>query len=368
MSVDISNNYCISEIDEIRNNRELIKQLTFQVSHGDDLKPDLEQDTKVHSEINSNSNKNEKNNTWDERCLGCGKNSLRHVGGYITCIHCNLINNSIIDYGQEWRYYGTNDNKSYDPTRCGMPTNNLLPKSSMGSVIGANWNESYKMKTIRNIHCWSIDYRESSLIKNFDIITTMARNSGIPSCIIEEAKILYSMVSKDKITRGVNKTATQAASVQCACKIKGFPRNSDEMAEMFGISKKAMRKAAKDFEEIWNAIKDTTSHGKNINLYPSSSIHYIHRFCSNLNLSDDVYQVCRDICEIVEKEKILSTHIPLSRAAGCIYLVAFMFSLNISKEDIFKSCGVSEVTTNKCFQKLHKHLNAIIPDYLKDCL
>jgi len=363
MSVDIETIPCI---EEIANNHQLIKQLTLQINGENNLKSDSS--SNLDHRVNEEKSFNKENSFDEEKCSECGMDALLPMDGYLTCTKCNMINEPIIDYGQEWRYYGSNDNKSSDPTRCGMPTNSLLPKSSMGSVIGPNWKESYKMKTIRNIHSWAIDYRESSLIKNFDIITTIAINSGIPLCIIEEAKILYSMVSKYKITRGVNKTATQAASVQCACKIKGYPRNSDEMAEMFGISKKAMRKAAKDFEEIWNSIKVSYNIGTNVNLYPSSSVHYIHRFCSNLNLSDDVYNVCKDICEIVEKENILSTHIPLSRSAGCIYLVAYIFGLNISKEDIFKSCGVSEVTTNKCFQKLYKHLNEIIPDYLKDCL
>ena len=43
----------------------------------------------------------------------------------------------------------------------------------------------------------------------------------------------------------------QAACVQWACKMKGYPRDSSEMAKMFGIDKKDMRKAAKQFEEIW---------------------------------------------------------------------------------------------------------------------
>ena len=32
----------------------------------------------------------------------------------------------VIDDGAEWRFYGVDDNRSEDPTRCGMPTNNTF--------------------------------------------------------------------------------------------------------------------------------------------------------------------------------------------------------------------------------------------------
>ena len=45
----------------------------------------------------------------------------------IECTDCGLVNDNIIDYSQEWRYYGSNDNKrSSDPNRCGMPLNPLF--------------------------------------------------------------------------------------------------------------------------------------------------------------------------------------------------------------------------------------------------
>jgi len=304
-----------------------------------------------------------------ERCKLCHSDSVKESNGLLVCEKCSSVNGNIIEYGQEWRYYGPNDNKTSDPTRCGMPTNSLLPNSSLGSVISTKYNESYKMRKIRNVHMWnSSDYQENSLIKSFTNISILAKNSGISSCIIEEAKFMYKEVSKCQITRGENKTATQAASVQLACKIKGYPRNSDEIAEIFKVSKRAMRKAAKSFEEIWNAINHNKICSEDNSIYPSLSTHYVHRFCSKLNMSEEIYQICKDVCEIVEEEGILSTHIPLSRAAGCIYLVCYICELDVTKQDIFKFCNVSEVTTNKCFQKLYKHYHELIPQYILDCL
>ena len=46
------------------------------------------------------------------------------------CHKCGNIKDVTLDYNAEWRYYGNEDSKMSDPTRCGLPTNELLPESS----------------------------------------------------------------------------------------------------------------------------------------------------------------------------------------------------------------------------------------------
>ena len=54
--------------------------------------------------------------------------------GMIKCKVCSdIISN--ISTSPEWRFYGNNDSKGTDPTRCGMPVNTLLPESSVGSSV-----------------------------------------------------------------------------------------------------------------------------------------------------------------------------------------------------------------------------------------
>ena len=71
-----------------------------------------------------------------ETCQYCHKSDMIHNNdGLIVCKNCGATSDKIIDQSAEWRYYGYNDNKNSDPTRCGLPINNLLPQSSMTSVI-----------------------------------------------------------------------------------------------------------------------------------------------------------------------------------------------------------------------------------------
>ena len=61
-------------------------------------------------------------------CCNDKNNFIKH-DGITTCNVCNSILSNISD-SPEWRFYGSSDTKSTDPTRCGMPNNILLPESS----------------------------------------------------------------------------------------------------------------------------------------------------------------------------------------------------------------------------------------------
>ena len=53
---------------------------------------------------------------------------------FLTCSNkkCGIIYKDTLDQAAEWRYYGADDSKSVNPTRCGMPINPLLESPHMG--------------------------------------------------------------------------------------------------------------------------------------------------------------------------------------------------------------------------------------------
>ena len=78
-----------------------------------------------------------------ELCTNCDGKNLEHFENENVCKDCGTILDGIIDFNAEWRYYGSDDSKFSDPTRCGLPTNELLPQSSLGSTVGFKAGESY---------------------------------------------------------------------------------------------------------------------------------------------------------------------------------------------------------------------------------
>lgn len=292
----------------------------------------------------------------NDMCPSCKTSSIITKGGYKVCTSCGTTLDGVIDDGQEWRFYGAEDTKSSDPTRCGLPTNNLLPISSLGSTVSYCYSESYKMKKIRNFHKWNaMPYNEKVLYDSFATISLRAANAGIPQCIIEEAKNIYSKIYRVSISRDTNKLAIQASCVMAACQMKKVPRNCQEIAKIFQISLSKMRKGAKKFEEIWKMIENQDHTRDKLNLHSSNPIDYLHRFCSKLDLSDEIYEVCVEVCKVSEEENVMGSHISTSRAAGIIYFVTSHCGINVTRDDIFYACGVSQVTTGKCFNKLNDY-------------
>ena len=325
---------------------------------------------KIKVDINLKINKTNspiKNDFKDivNNCKECNSNNLVEKYGYYVCTDCGLENEIIIDCKQEWRYYGPDDNKITDPSRCGMPTNELLPQSSIGSVIGYGNNESYMMRRMRNMQYWNtIPYRESSLLESFNNITVLSQNAGISSCIIEEAKYMYKKVTDLKTSRRVKKESMKAASVYLACKIKGVSRSCKEIASIFNIDNiKVINKSIKVFEEIWNSIENNisdeerfiNSNNASDNVKTYDSIDYLHRYCSKFKINDIVFDICKRVLLFIEENKILETHNPISRISTCFYYVSEKLKIDLDKETIINVCKISDVTINKCYTKLIRY-------------
>lgn len=309
----------------------------------------------------------ESNDLVLNKCSDCCSNNLVEQYGKYICRNCGLANGKVIDFKQEWRYYGSEDNKSNDPSRCGIPTNELLPNSSIGSVIGFGNKESNMMRRIRNMQYWNtIPYRETSLLESFTNISVLSQNAGISSCIIDDAKYMYKKVSELKSSRRTKKEAMKAASIFLACKHKGVPRTAKEIAKIFNIDNiKVMNKTIKSFEEIWNSVKDIDDKNKRDDTEVVNtparyeSLQYLHRYCSNLEINDMVYDMCYTLISYIEEKKILDTHNPLSRIAATLYYIIDKYKINIDKDKIISTCDVSDVTINKCCNKLVKYENEI---------
>ena len=123
-----------------------------------------------------------------------------------------------------------------------------------------------------------------------------------------------------------------------------------------------MTRGCKNFDNIMNYNKHKTLDAS------SNSVDFIRRFCSHLNLSESIYQVCKHVCEKAEEHNLVSKCIPPSIAAGSIYLVCSLFNINITKRDISDKCKISEVTISKCYKELLKYHKHLLPAEVADKL
>ena len=262
--------------------------------------------------------------------------------GNYCCSGCNTVVGRHIDPGAEWRFYGFDDNKSTDPTRCGMPTSELLPDSSLGSRIGYVPNETYEVRMMRRYHMWnSMTYRERSLYSIFDTLTMKAVNHGISKSIVEEAKMLYKQVSEARISRGENRSGLIASSIFISCKNNKVPRSHKEIAKIFDLKATTMSRGCKKFSEIMK-----------LNMDASTADDFISRFCSKLGLDGEKKDACRHVIKQADELSVVSENTPPSVAAGAIYLCNAVFGWELCKKSLAEACDISQVTINKVYKKM----------------
>jgi transcription initiation factor TFIIB len=290
--------------------------------------------------------------------------------GFLTCTNntCGIIYKDILDQTAEWRYYGADDNQNSDPTRCGMPINPLLEESSYGCKVLYSSGMSYEMRKIKRYTEWqSIPYKEKSQYDDFQFITTMSQNAGIPKMIIDDAVKYYKKISEFELSfRGDNRDGLLAASIYISCRINNFPRTAKEIANIFHLDIKSATKGCKNAITIINNIEKDLCNKDKTNFSKTKPESYIDRFCSKLNINNELTKLAKFIAMKIERENIMPENTPHSIAAGIIYLIVQIFKLNICKKDIKNISEISEVTINKCFKKLELIKDNLLPKVILD--
>lgn len=302
-------------------------------------------------------------------CNMCNSVLIIMDDGFPTCTNksCSVIYKNTLDYSPEWRFYGADDKNTNDPTRCGNPINPLLVESSYGCKVLCNTSSSYEMKKIRKWTEWqSMPHKEKSLYDEFQFITIMAQNSGIPKIFIDYAMTIHKDISEQKMFRGLNRDGIKAASIYISCRLNGCPRTSHEIAEIFKLDKTSATNGCSMAVNILHNIERNVEPSQQINLGATTPSSFVDRFCSRLNMNNELTLLSKFIAKKVESQNIILDNTPHSIAAGIIYFVSQNCNLNISKNDIKQICGVSEVTINKCFKKMENIKAGLIPICILD--
>jgi transcription initiation factor TFIIB len=278
----------------------------------------------------------------DESICVCGSNEYIIDESLYICKECATVLDRTIDCSAEWRYYGGGDTKEADPSRCGMPTNSLLPKSSLGSMISGFRSDNRDIRRIRMFQIWnSMPYQERTLLNVFDKIAINTAAYGISSKVLGDAKVLYKQASVKKISRGENKEGLIASCIYHACIINGVPRSTKEISKMFNINPMVLTKGNTRFQTLMQ-----------LNVKCVYAENYISRFGSILGMSRDEIEECSRLAKYLEDEEIISDNSATSSAAGIIHYYICNRNKEITKKNIGIVCGVSEVTITKCVKRI----------------
>lgn len=352
-------------------------------------------------------------------CEACATALIPH-DGYMVCRDCGLCQSRDIDTSQEWR--NLDDNKNGDPSRVSLPNNTLMPETSVGTMVAyGNGKKAPFAHIIRTMNNWSmLSYKDSTILKRFKHITTVCKNANVLDSVIEEIKIVYYKISQVKAARRNKLQALMAVSVIIGHKIAGYERDYKEVADMFDIDLKVLRSMIKEYEFIWKELQDIENEEqaalvqqsindelKEINSESAVIIHKtpnipmvekpmsiddlvkndtatepvidkddelfkerqeidngkLKKYVLKSGISSLYYDKFYLLNDWIAERYILAQHIPKSRYACLIFLISELYALNVDKHKIINLCETSNVTINKCYNKLTPYLPQII-DFL----
>ena len=297
-------------------------------------------------------------------CMYCDAVMAIMDEGFPTCmnVECGAINKEALDYSPEWRFYGSDDKNPNDPTRCGNPVNPLLVESSFGCRVMSTVRSSFEMKKIRKWTEWqSMPHREKSLYDEFQFITIMAQNAGIPRIFIDDAMTIHKDISEQKMFRGINRDGIKAASIYLSCRLNECPRTAHEIADIFKLEKASATTGCSMAVNILHNIERNVEPSKQTELGMTTPSVFIERYASRLGMSREMTMLSMFVSKKVETQNIITDNTPHSIAAGILFFVSHVCNQRISKADVRTACGVSEVTVNKCFKKLDSVRAQLIP-------
>jgi transcription initiation factor TFIIIB Brf1 subunit/transcription initiation factor TFIIB len=315
-----------------------------------------ESDDEKSLKSNEKSNESSLNSNEIDFCYNCNSNDIYidNSNGVILCRDCGCEISLIIDEKLETRFFGGDDKKSVDNSRCGGPINEHFPKASLHTTISGNVGRKLKL-----FSKWqSMDYDERKILNSFNIIDKKVDKMQVNECIKDQAKIMFKKFGNDDGRRGTCKESYIAASVLLANQSKGENElTKKDVSKMFSLNEKKMKKGIKQYKEIIY-FKDNELYKK---LKVSNIEDEIDKNCKLLNIPDNLIQNIKYVASISSTLGINIDNTPTSIAVTSIYFVCYHNNLGLNKKDIEEKCDISEVTITKAYKELMKYKEYLLP-------
>lgn len=306
-------------------------------------------------------------------CKQVDGSDIQLLDGNLTCARCGTVVDRYIDQAAEWRTFG--DETRDDPSRCGCPTDEFLPKTSMGTFISMRYGEKSCMRLIRRMHAWnSIDAQENKLHKVFEYITIHAHRFGIPNSIINEAKMFYKNMAEKYQTRGALRKGIIASSLYMSCKQNNAIRSAKEIAKIFDVDTSCITKGCKRM--LMMSVKDASHRTNNA----STAHDFVGRFGSYLGIDPVTIAYCHRVIDRIDENDVPVDNTPPCVAGAVLFLCTrsdpYEKVVISSSQSVLSSAGsppealslmdiadvscLSFVTVSKCYKLLFRFANLLL--------
>jgi transcription initiation factor TFIIB len=272
--------------------------------------------------------------------------------GEVICKDCGLvIEDKMVDFGQEWRAFDSEGSEKR--RRTGAPMTYTQFDQGLGTEVGQHGDLSRLDAKDRNkfVRLRKWQYRISTAIeRNLKLaLGELKRVSSylkLPRSVEEEAARIYTLAVQRGLVRGRSMESVVAGALYAACRRHEVPRTLDELSESSGIEKK----------EIGRTYRFVTRE-LGITILPSNPADYIARFASALKLTAETQSEAIEILEKAQKVELTSGRGPTGIAAAALYVSALLHGEKRTQREVADVAGVTEVTIRNRYKELLEELD-----------
>ena len=288
-----------------------------------------------------------------EACPECSGNVITDTEhGETVCEDCGLVvEEDEIDRGPEWRAFNSaeKDRKS----RVGAPTTNMMHDKGLSTNIGWQNKDAYgrslsseqrqKMQRLRtwNERFRTRDSKERNLKQALGEIDRMASALGLPQNVRETSSVIYRRALGDDLLPGRSIEGVATAALYAAARMAGNPRSLDEMARVSRVEKMELTRT---YRYIVRELS--------LEVQPADPEHYLPRFISDLDLSEETQRQARDLIEGARQSGMLSGKSPVGIAAAAVYAAALLTNEKVTQSQVSDVADISEVTIRNRYKEL----------------
>ncbi|MFC7200017.1 transcription initiation factor IIB [Halospeciosus flavus] len=299
------------------------------------------------------SRQEETEKTGEHVCNECGGDLVTdEEHGETVCASCGLVaEEDSIDHGPEWRAF---DSKEKDEkSRVGAPTTNMMHDKGLSTNIGWQDKDAYgnslssrqrqKMQRLRtwNERFRTRDSKERNLKQALGEIERMSSALGLPKEVRETASVIYRRALDEDLLPGRSIEGVATAAIYASARQMKTPRSIDEVATVSRIGEM-------EFKRTYRYIVRELS----LEVAPADPASYVPRFCSELDLNDEVERRARQLLSDAQEKGVTSGKSPVGLAAAAIYAASLLTNQKVTQSEVSDVTDVSEVTIRNRYQEL----------------
>ncbi|PGF17089.1 transcription initiation factor IIB 2 [Natrinema sp. CBA1119] len=288
-----------------------------------------------------------------EHCPECGGRLVSDDEHAETvCTDCGLVvEEDEIDRGPEWRAFDASEKD--EKSRVGAPTTNMMHDQGLSTNIGWQDKDAYgralssrqrqKMQRLRtwNERFRTRDSKERNLKQALGEIDRMASALGLPENVRETASVIYRRALEEDLLPGRSIEGVATASLYASARQAGTPRSLDEISAVSRVEKMELTRTYRYIiRELGLEVK------------PADPEHYVPRFVSDLDLSDETERMARELLESARQEGVHSGKSPVGLAAASVYAAALLTNEKVTQNEVSEVASISEVTIRNRYKEL----------------